>query len=518
MILRFYIIFIIFCFFPITLTAQTIKTFTILPFTLHGPQTWRYLENSVPDMLKTRLTIPQKIILHQTPNDTSPSITDITDATADKLRKKLGTDYLIWGTLTVIGQNCSLDIQAIGPKGEKKPFFANTKIDNLIDNLEGISKQIKTELFSLPATQQPTNTDNIFLYHGKTDNDERWRTQPLNFPSRGMLIGDADNDGKQEIFLLKEKSIAVYHLQEYQLLPIDEFILNHRYVCANINFLPDKKGKQHIAVSAITNGKASSFIFTFTNGKLKPIIEKIPYFLNIIKKPPLYRPVLFGQQRGMVQFLKTSGIVELTLDDNRLIPGSTLKLPNGGNIFNLSFLPQAENYKILTTNSNDEINIFNSDYEQLATTSETFTASNTKIEYDSTLAGGTPNDSDNIKNYFIPTRLYIPDKSQQLLVARNISTAGQFFKRYRSFSQSEIHCLEWNGIELTAVWKTKPINGTTVDYCINQIDGKRTLLVNINIYPNSLEINKTKTVILGYPLERLEQLQKQTQNFKKEKK
>lgn len=509
MIFRFYIVLLFCCLFPLSLSAQTAKTFTVLPFTLYGPQTWRYLENALPDMLKTRLTVPQKFIPHQTPNDTTaPTIN--TTAAANKFRQKIGTDYLIWGTLTVIGQNCSLDIQTIGPKGEKKPFSANNKIDNLIDSLEVISNQIKTELFFLPATKQPANTDSFFIYRGKPDNNGRWQTQPLDFPSRGMLIGDADNDGKQEIFLLKEKSVAVYHLQQHKLLPIDEFKLNHRYSCANINFLPNKKGQQHIVVSAMANDKASSFILTFTNGKLKPIIEKIPYFLNIIKEPPLYRPVLFGQQRGIVQFLKTNNIVELTLNDNHLIQGNTLKLPNGGNIFNLSFLPQSENYKILTTNSNDKINIFNSNYELLTTTVETFTASNTKIEYNSTLVGGTPNDSDNIENYFIPTRLYIPDKSQQLLVARNISASGQFFKRYRSFSQSEIHCLTWNGIELAAIWKTQPIEGTTVDYCINQIDGTRTLLVNINIPPKSFEINKTKTVILGFPLERLEQLQKQS--------
>ncbi len=514
------------------------QSFAVLPFALHGPQNWRYLQDAVPEMLGNRLTWPGHFIpvnIKGQPEALAAGAAGAAVEAADKLRKKLQADYLIWGALSIVGESCSLDIQTLNPKGEKKPFSSTCKIDDLIGHLEKVAHQINSDIFSRPTATQPTaavkqpleKSDSMprnqaFIYNeassetalnpalryeGDPRGNQRWRTQSLNFPSRGMLVGDADGNGQKEIFLLKKEGVDVYRLQNNRLVFVDEFSLGPRRDCLNINFFPGGNGTQKIAVSATLEEKPASFILSFANGKLSLEQDKVPYFLNVIKEPPLYMPVLFGQKKGVSRFLDNKGVVELILSNQELVPGRTLNLPEQGNIFNVAFLPDGDKYKLIVADKRDKLKVFNSSYELVATTDANYAASGTGIEYDTTFAGGTPNDSDKTKNYFIPTRLAVEningDTKHELLVARNISAAAQFFPRYRDFPQSEIHYLAWDGIGLSTVWKTRRIKGTTIDYVITELGEKKekVLLVCVNTHPGSLGVRAKKTVLLGYPLQ-----------------
>lgn len=518
------VFFLAFFLFQAQATAGSPKehTFSVLPFALHGPQNWRYLQEAIPEILSSRLTWPGHFTsVSNRKAGAKPA--DISAEAADEQRKNLKVDYLIWGTLSIIGENCSLDIQTVNPRGEKKPFSSSCKVKELIPHLEEVARVLNSAIFSRPPirTELPEKPAPIQsgqpLIHGRTQsgfspglrdvadphNGQSWRAQALNFPSRGMLVGDADGNGEKEFFFLKERSVAVYHLKENRLVPVDEFSLSLRYECLNINFLPSANSTQKIVVSATTKGRPGSCILSFADGKLKPEHENLPYFLNVIKEPPLYIPVLFGQKKGISRFLD-NGIVELTISQQDVFPGRTLKLPEHGNIFNIVFLPEKDGHKLLVADRFDKLRVFSSDHKLLATTDETYAASGTGIEYDTTFAGGRPNDSDNIKNYFIPTRLDAfnidNDQNHELLVAHNISGAARFSHRYRNFSQSEIHYLAWDGIGLNTVWKTQRIKGSTIDYTITDLNGQKTLLVCINTHPGSLGMREKKTIVLGYPI------------------
>jgi hypothetical protein len=94
-------------------------------------------------------------------------------------------------------------------------------------------------------------------------------------------------------------------------------------------------------------------------------------------------------------------------------------------------------------------------------------------------------------------------KRAQVLLSKDISIAAQFFDSYRSFSESEVHSLYWDGIGLNLLWKTRRIKGTTVSYGIADIDndGGLDLWISLNTYPGALGLEHRKTLVLGYPLD-----------------
>ena len=99
---------------------------------------------------------------------------DISAEAADEQRKNLKVDYLIWGTLSIINENCSLDIQTVNPRGEKKPFSSSCKVKELIPHLEEVARVLNSAIFSRPPirTELPEKPAPIQsgqpLIHGRT--------------------------------------------------------------------------------------------------------------------------------------------------------------------------------------------------------------------------------------------------------------------------------------------------------------------------------------------------------------
>jgi hypothetical protein len=91
----------------------------------------------------------------------------------------------------------------------------------------------------------------------------------------------------------------------------------------------------------------------------------------------------------------------------------------------------------------------------------------------------------------------------ELIVARPISIAADFFSNFRNFSQGEIHSLEWDGIGLNIVWKTRRIKGTIVDYAIADYDnnGNNDLVVCVQTYPGATGLKAKRTIVVAYPLD-----------------
>ncbi len=195
--------------------AQEAKTFAVLPFGVHGPQEYQYLSQGIQSMLTTRLTWPENF----TPLDAASikkaaSNLPADAASAEKIRQSLGVDYLVWGSLTVMGQECSLDVNTVDPTGANQPRPMQTKLSQVIPSLETVAASINAQVFGRPesatAKAQPVVTPmnealivnetksgtayaNPSLKYEDADSTMgRWRSQTLPFASRGMVVCDGD--------------------------------------------------------------------------------------------------------------------------------------------------------------------------------------------------------------------------------------------------------------------------------------------------------------------------------------
>ncbi len=512
--------------------AQEAKTFAVLPFGVHGPQEYQYLSQGIQSMLTTRLTWPENF----TPLDSAAvkkAVTALpTDAaSADKIRQALGADYLVWGSMTVMGQECSLDVNTIDPQGANQPRPVQTQLSQVIPSLETVAASINAQVFGRPETataqaqpvvrpmnealivnetQAGTAYANPSLKYQDADTSMgRWRSQTMPFASRGMVVCDGDGDGKNEVFLMTDSTLVAYRIQEGQMRQIAEMQLppNRNYVRLNSIDL-NRNGRHELIVSAAIDKDPRSLIVEFNGSSFSIQQDFIPYFLGVLNMPPSYASTLVGQGVGRIKYME-SKIHQMVKSDGKYEPGPAVNLPMGGNVFNVTFLPFENDYQIIMIDDFDRMRIFSSSGSLLAVTEETYAGSNLGIEYHSAALGLKAPDGKQAPQdkVFIPLRT-IPanldkDNRFELIVSRNISVSAQIFSNYRDYPQGEIHSLYWDGVGMSLQWKTARIKGTVTDYSLADLDndGSLDLIVNINTHTGMAGTARKKTMVVAYPLD-----------------
>ncbi|MGX9365490.1 FG-GAP-like repeat-containing protein [Desulfoplanes sp. PS50] len=513
--------------------AEEARTFAVAPFGVHGPQTYSYLQQGIPSMLQTRLTWPGHFspVSSDVVKEQIPSPVTGLDAAAKGLAG-LQADYLVYGSVTIMGKECSLDVQLMNKEGTTTPFASQTTIDQLIPSLETTAKQINGDVFKRPEEKpaQQTNTVNqmnpnlvinqatsgqeVYLnpnikYQATSMDNGRWRSQSLNFVSQGMVIGDADNDGVNEIFIIGDHFVHAYVHENNRLMAVATYEGPISTQNININLLDtNRDGLSEIIVSSICDKEPRSFILNYNQGSFTEIATRIPLFLNVIRTPPDFMPTLLGQKQGVTRIFKP-GVHEVIKMSGEYSLGRRLDLPDQSNVFSVAFLPENGDYKIIRCNSHDHLEVYSSENNLQAATSESYASSSLGLEISEGLPGlPVPEKAGIPKNYyFVPSRL-LPinldkDDRFELLVGHNISVASQFFNAYRSFAQGEIHTLFWDGIGLNLAWKTRRIKGSIIDYAIADTDndGNEELVICILTHPGATGLGNKRTMLLSYPLE-----------------
>jgi len=509
--------------FALKAEASTVKTFWVLPFQYVGPKEYQYLAQGTQTMLSTRLNWPGHFVPKNLDLTTLPQNLE----QASKLAKDYQLDFLIYGSLTLMGSQCDLEVKVIGQDKQKYFFTQQTKLKDLILSLDKLSNQIKQKLFSSFAksnlkTQRDSSNNSSTLHPELNENNNqlnsyfinvaspntpgRWRSQTLNFPSRGLIIGDANKDGKPEFFILGENKIYVYQKLNRLLKLISTYSAPETYQCLNINLMDiDRDGFLEVLISAVQNQTIRSFILRLKGKRLSLVQKNIPFLLNVVRTPPDYRKTLIGQTFGHARIFDPNSVYQLIKTQGHYQKGRRLSLPKYANVFNFTYLPEANSYKIIV-NHNDHLYVYSNTKELLTKTEELYAATGIGLEYYETVPGLAPSRNSDPQEYYISARL-IPinldkDDKFELLVSKPISLSVQLFYRYRDFSQGEIHCLYWDGIGLNLRWKTKRIKGTIADYGLYDVDedGKKELVVCVNTFPGLTGFKQKKTIILSYKL------------------
>lgn len=510
------------------------KTFAVLPFHIHGPQKFQYLEKGIQSMLISRLTWKDHLQPVEDSNITATSSDIDSRSKAEEFLTESDADILFWGAVTIMGNEASVDIKMFDTQqGNIHPEGVQTSLDQLIPSLEKTVAQMNAQIFQRkqkqPSSQQteqqqPPATSNKYIlsqkeeqgetylnpqfkYAGSSNMPGRWRSQSFSFESNGMVAGDADNDGINELFILTSHQVRAYRFKQNKLEQLAVHELFHTHSFLNINLIDlNRDGMQEIIVSSEKNGFVQSFILNFLGESFEVKAEGIDFYLNVVRVPPEFSRTLVGQRKGtLTEFeIFQPGVHRVVRMSGKYELGERLNLPSEANVFNFNCLPYEQGYKIIVADRDDKLRIFDQSNELQAKTEEMYAGSDVRITVEETRRGRDP-DTMNL-HYFVPTRILpmnIDDDDQfELIVNRNISVTSEIFSNYRQFPQSEIHTLFWSGVGLSLEWKTRTIKGSVIDYGIEDIDNDNIneLYVCLNTHPGSLGIRKKRTIVLGYDL------------------
>jgi len=79
-------------------------------------------------------------------------------------------------------------------------------------------------------------------------------------------------------------------------------------------------------------------------------------------------------------------------------------------------------------------------------------------------------------------------RGNEILILRNISPLGQFFKRQQYYTGGEVQSLVWNGAMFMETWRSQEIPGYLVDFQTQDLDGAPgiELVVAVNLPKESI--------------------------------
>ncbi len=508
--------------------GQSQKSFAVLPFEVHGPQEYQYLSEGIQSMLSSRLTRPG-LSSSIPPGEVNRRISELpeTPDQAGEFRAALGADFLVYGMVTIMDRETSLDVYAVAVDKSFDPIMKQPSLSGLIPSLEEIASELVARALphSDPLTAPepevsepspaPPPQDTFLSPHFRFEDDPyaagRWRSQSLPFSSSGIAMGNTSPDNLKTIYILSQNTVRAYRMQEDRMMPLAEYNVPLTYRCLIINtFDINRDGNHEIIISAIQDDRPRSLILSFENNNFQVVHERIHFYMNVVKLPPDYRPGLIGQRPASGSRLFNPGSVqEVMMTSKGPELGRGLSLPANANIFNFTYFPQDNNNHLIVIAENDRLKVYNASHNLVYTSTDEYSGSGLALELHTSMPGlGTTSPSEVSPDfYYIPTRL-LPirigsDKEHTLLAHKHHGGLSRVFARMRNFPEGEIRALFWDDIGLNVRWNTRKIRASIVDFGVYDFDGdgQEELVVLLNTHPGITGLQDSHSIVLAYKME-----------------
>ena len=504
---------------------------SVLPFSVHSAENIEYVQQGIWDMLNSRISANDKIevITKDTvlANLKEADKKELTAADVYGLGKKMNADFVVWGSITKIGNNVSIDgkLVDIGSYKSSVGIFAQSQgLDEIIPKINDFAQRISNYITGgvsgvttptaapSPAPEQsslqearekaiiagmktgkkgtstaiPINSDSINSPQApdRTDRKFFWMSQEFGIEFKGMDIGDVNNDGLNECVIIDSSNIFIYQKKGANLTLIQKMPgqKHDNYLSVDIADI-NKNGTKEIIITNIVGDALDSFIIEWKEVKFTTIASKLPWFLRALNDSS-GSIMLLGQRFG-TDGPYNSPIREIIWDGKQYRENKRMKIPEGLSVYGLA-LDTLENNgteKIIALDEDDCLVIYDKTDKPLSKihasggSRELLWKSNE--EY-----GGSKNyfnhyrqkshiDDFNDKT-FVNLRIISYDANKngkkELIIVKNISATGGLFKNLRMFMSGEIYDLEWDGSKLAENWKTKEINGYIADYQLKDLD------------------------------------------------
>ncbi len=537
-------------------SASAPKRIALLPFKINAADDLSFLKDGIFDMLNSRLSKEGRVeVLSRARIEgaiqAEAASGAINEAVARRIGTRLNADFVLFGSLTVLGENVSIDAKMLDISGSKPTmtFFDQSQdLGAVITKINLIAAEINDKIFGRTqvsatakapagvaatpvAKPQPAKKSGVyahpekvlqedgFITHDKTEDvatlginrgatresqPRFWKSASFKHLINGIALGDVDGDGKIETMTITPHALLIYRSEGGAFRKIAEikesFNKNLLTVdAADIN----ENGYAEIFVTSLNANKdlVNSFIVEYDGRKFNKIIDSSRYYYRVADTPSRGK-ILLGQRPSTAK-PSAGAIYELRWQNHEYVPTDPINTPRNTNLLGLTVGDVLNNGQetAVAYKSNDRFRVIDSSGETLWDNGERFGGSMLYASVPWEYRGQIQN------KWYYPLRLVVwynkAKKESEVIAVQNHDLTASTLKEFRYFTKTHIAGFTWDGIGLGPSWQTRSLSGYIQDFTVGDFDndGQDELIAALVIKEGRIAlISEAKSTIIGYEL------------------
>lgn len=508
-----------------TPSKADVRRVLVVPFSIHSDQDMSFLQKGITAMLSSRLTDMGKVVMidHADAAETLRALpTPLTREAVVAAGRKVGADYVAFGSLTVFGSSISTDARFVeAATSTVMVAFNDTgqSKGDVINHINHFAGEVNTRVFGrvsdatvsaapAPAAPQPPadpdqmnpekkiwgSDGGMRIEATSPDMDysdaKLWRSRRFKMVIEGLGMGDVDGDGDTEVVFASEKEASVYRLKNNGFLKVADIELSPRLVCLAVDVADiNGNGKAEIYLTLRSeNYYARSSILEWDGTTFQTIHTAPHWYLRVLHDPRTGKPMLYGQKGGN-RSIFTGPVYAMAWINGMVEPQNKVKLPKEGSVLGFAYGDMTHDgvENTITFTQDNELRLSSAGGREEWTSVDEYGGKYTWLitpeEYrQSQKLSGTFVDPLPDKLFYVPQRIIMTDFDQdgrnEALVVQNQDSTRGVMSRMRSYREGRFECLAWDNVGLRALWRTRKFSGYISDYNLGDIDndGKKELV------------------------------------------
>ena len=495
--------------------AAKTATVAIMPFKVNAEKDMNFLRDGVYDMLSSRLAKEGEVeVLNRQTVEKALASTagPLTEAAGRELGRKLAADYVLFGSLTVLGNSISLDAKMVDVAGAKPTmsFFEQSEdAGGIISRISAMAAAVNEKMFgrttaaaqpapaattapqaqaAQPAPADPhAHPEKMLKQSGfgggsgspfvtseeslREFSPQFWKSASYKLAFNGIALGDVDGDGKTETVIITADKVIVYRYEQQRFYQVTEYEANSKGINIGVDVADiNGNGMPEIIVTRLTMTRKAlaSFVLEWDGKAFKQILDNAPWYFRVCDLPDRGK-VLLGQEPRFGSPFKGS-IFEMSWRNGQYEPETPVTVTTAANVLGLTIgqIVKGQRETIAAYDSDDRIRVFNEAGKEEWKSAERYGGSTLHT------LGIADDQGQTQRPVYLPMRLLAmkPDKDgkSQVLAIRNFDIGDRKLEQFRSFNEAQIIGFGWDGLGLQPEWKTRKLTGCIRDFALGDFD------------------------------------------------
>lgn len=325
-----------------------------------------------------------------------------------------------------------------------------------------------TALAIVPAPAATTAPGSGIVAVGGRSEAGVWYSPELPGEPAGLVVGDFDEDGRQETAIAFADSLVISRLagtdfQTLSTIPLEKALKVIAVDAADLT----GDGRPELYLTAVDGQALASLVVEWQAGSYQISMKKIAMFFRTVDLPG-EGPVLLGQVMGSGREDFNGPVFRVERVGQELRKGAALALPPLVNLYGfVPFVADGGRTLYASLNLNSELQVHDLSGERLWKSGDQFGGREAFIERP---------DTDVVldqvtRSLFLKANLKLGPKGE-ILVPRN--EGSRLFGNYRKFESSALKALAWDGRGLKELWHTRSQSGYLSDFTVADVDNDGT--------------------------------------------